>query len=137
MLKFHKIQYISNEYSHIIKEMQTLLQSRITLLKSLVSGKNILPRQINRKPLYRILNAPSELVKRVNFSINKLFRKKFIGTDFSTYSAYQKKFIFETVQIAQVLKNLLEVPILDKNTGAFEEENEEALTTAKLLIDNK
>ena len=117
--------------------MQTLLQSRITLLKSLVSGKNILPRQINRKPLYRILNAPGELLKRINFSINKLFRKKFIGTDFSTYSVYQKKFIFETVQFAQVLKNLLEVPILDKNTGAFEEESEEALTPAKLLIDNK
>ena len=116
------------------QKMQKLLQSRVTIMKSLVSGKNILPRQQNRKTLYRILNAPGELVKRINFSINKLFRKKFIGTDFSTYSAYQKKFIFETVQIAQVLKNLLEVPILDKNTGAFEEESEEALDPAKLLI---
>ena len=104
VITLDKIEHISNEYIHIIKEMQVLLESRMTFLRLLVSGKNILPIQKNRKLLYRILNKPNEVIRKIGFSFKKLFREEFIGTDFSTYSENQKQFIFETVQIAQVLK---------------------------------
>ena len=89
------------------------------------------PRQQNRKTLYRILNAPGELVKGLIFQLISFFKNSL--ELISVLIAYQKKFIFETVQIAQVLKNLLEVPIFDKNTG-FRRRKQEALEPAKLLI---
>ena len=45
VITLDKIEHISNEYIHIIKEMQVLLESRMTFLRLLVSGKNILPIQ--------------------------------------------------------------------------------------------
>ena len=92
-----------------------------------------MPIQKNRKLLYRILNKPNEVIRKIAFK--KLFREEFIGTDFRIVRIKNNSYL-KQLNCAG-LKNLLEVPILDENTGALKNECKEALTPAKVLTDSK
>ena len=63
-----------------------------------------------------MLYIPSNIWRIIN---TKLFNRKFSGTDFSTYNKYQKEFLFQTIQVVQVLKNILETNLLDPQSGAI------------------
>jgi len=128
------IRFCAKQYSDLISNMKGYLRA---LLKQL----NVMVNNIENEPIIRdenmvskIIFAPYHFIQKIYI---KMFKPYFNGRDFNTYSHSHKKFLFNTLNVTQVLKNLLETPILKENTGEFVGVNNKMLKEAKSLLNDR